>query len=536
MASLPPNLTKKQFDQLVGRGFNRIPVYRVLEARKLQPLSLYRCFNPDPAAGFLLESMRGLEHEKEAVSIISLPLQTEVIIAEGGLEVRNNGIVIESISAAEPFDALRLYQSRFRSPPVRLEDHFELPFCGGLVGSFAYDLLRSVEPRLAHSAPADHSLGTPDVHLLQCEEYIVSRQLVNGQGYLVLVVCADTAVDNAWDCATLRLERMQEQLGQCRGEVQYGLSDAERKACSDDRVEQEAFCAFSQQAYMDAVERIRDYIYSGDVMQVVPSRRLEVPLDSGGLEQLSAFDVYCAVRSLNPPRYQRYMYYIDFGEYQVAGASPETLVKLNGSRISTSPIAGTRKRGRDVVEDRAMAEELLSDPKEKAEHLMLIDLGRNDVGKVSRIGTVEVPEMMMMKVELYSHVMHIVSQVTGQLREGLDALDVLRAILPAGTLSGAPKIRAMQIIDEFEPVRRSLYGGAVGYLSWNGDMNTAVAIRTAVIKKGILYSQVGGGIVADSIPRLEWKETSNKARGMMRALSLARFRGHCATSEGVGHD
>jgi anthranilate synthase component 1 len=267
---------------------------------------------------------------------------------------------------------------------------------------------------------------------------------------------------------------------------------------------------FTESGFKRAVERIKQYILDGDCMQVVISQRLSIPFAARPL------DLYRALRGLNP---SPYMYYLDFGEFQVVGSSPEILVRLEDGEVTVRPIAGTRRRGHTEAEDRALEAELLADPKELAEHLMLIDLGRNDAGRVAKIGSVKLTDKMT--VERYSHVMHIVSNVTGQLTEEMSAIDVLRATFPAGTVSGAPKIRAMEIIDELEPVKRGVYSGAVGYLSWNGNMDTAIAIRTAVIKDGQLHIQAGAGVVADSIPDLEWKETMNKGRAVFRAVALA---------------
>ena len=527
------SLTETQFKNYARKGFRRIPVYRLLPVGRLTPFGVFRRLT---AAGtgpsYILESMRGFVDETTATSIIGLPTDTAVEVADARLRVLRGGREVEALDAQDPYAALRQYCSRFRAPRDLQIAGDRLPFHGGLVGYFAYDLLRYVEPRLARTAPRAHPLGTPDIQLLQSDEFVVCRQLDDQQYMMIPVVCVDpeTMGDDAWQQAQERLQEIEELLcsaaaASAEDADDCQLNEAERAVCDDGLIEIEGASNLSRQDYMEAVERIREYILAGDVMQVVPSRRVQVPLsEGGGSAPVSPLQLYSAMRALNPPAYRRYMYYIDFGQFQLAGMSPETLVQLCGDEIVTCPIAGTRRRGRSDREDRNMAAELLADPKEIAEHLMLIDLGRNDVGKVSAVGSVRVPDNMKMKVERYSHVMHIVSKVTGRLAPGLDALDVLRSILPAGTLSGAPKIRAMEIIDEFEPVRRSIYGGAVGFLSWDGDMNTAVAIRTAVIRNGEMSAQVGGGIVADSIPELEWKETENKARGMLRALALARHR------------
>jgi anthranilate synthase component 1 len=278
---------------------------------------------------------------------------------------------------------------------------------------------------------------------------------------------------------------------------------------SEGKNESNFISSFGKENFLAAVQKIKNYVLAGDVMQVVPSQRLSIEFEGEPL------NLYRALRSLNP---SPYMYFLDMNTFQIVGSSPEILARLEDGEVTVRPIAGTRRRGRNPQEDISLENELINDPKEIAEHLMLIDLGRNDVGKVSQTGTVKLTDQMV--VERYSHVMHITSNVTGQVIPTTTAMSVLRATLPAGTLSGAPKIRAMEIIDEIEPVKRGVYGGAIGYISWNGNMDTAIAIRTAVIKDGKLYVQAGAGIVADSLPELEWKETINKARAIFRAVDL----------------
>jgi anthranilate synthase component 1 len=327
----------------------------------------------------------------------------------------------------------------------------------------------------------------------------------NLAGTIRLVINADPSQHNALERANQRLQALVAKLPEpmpTLPEVVLGAADS-----SD--LEQQADSHFTEEQYYEAVEKVKDYVLAGDVMQVVPSQRMSVPFSAPPL------NLYRALRNLNP---SPYMYYLDLEDFHIVGSSPEILARLEKGLVTVRPIAGTRRRGYTEDEDKALEEELLADPKEIAEHLMLIDLGRNDVGRIAQTGTVELTDKMV--VERYSHVMHIVSNVTGELKDDKTAIDVLRATLPAGTLSGAPKIRAMEIIDELEPVKRGVYGGAVGYISWAGDMDTAIAIRTAVIKDGKLYVQAGGGVVADSVPRLEWKETHNKARAMFRAASM----------------
>jgi anthranilate synthase component 1 len=375
-------------------------------------------------------------------------------------------------------------------------------FAGGLVGYFAYDTVRYVEKRLRASMPADE-LGTPDILLMVSDELLVFDNLA---GTIKLIVHADPDSDDAFAQSQQRLDTLAAKLAQAAP----SLPELDL-AASDGIAETDFVSSMGEANYKQAVETIKQYVLAGDVMQVVPSQRLSTRFDAEPL------NLYRALRNLNP---SPYMYFLDLEDFHIVGSSPEILARLEHGTVTVRPIAGTRRRGYSEEEDLAMERELLADPKEIAEHLMLIDLGRNDAGRVSEIGSVELTDKMI--VERYSHVMHIVSNVEGKLREGMTAMDVLRATLPAGTLSGAPKIRAMEIIDELEQVKRGVYGGAVGYLAWNGNMDTAIAIRTAVIKDQVLYVQAGGGIVADSQPELEWKETMNKARAIFRAANMVQ--------------
>jgi anthranilate synthase component 1 len=371
-------------------------------------------------------------------------------------------------------------------------------FFGGLVGYFCYDTVRYVEPVIGPARGSDE-IGSPEVLLMVSEEVVVFDNL---SGKLFIVVHVDPNQDNALEDGEKRLQQIERGLHQ---PVPDAPAHEPREVNEADFVS-----GFTEDGFKAAVDKARQYIIDGDIMQVVLSQRLTIPYHARPV------DLYRALRSLNP---SPYMYYLDLGDHQVVGSSPEILVRLEDGQVTVRPIAGTRPRGRDDAADRVLEQDLLADPKELAEHLMLIDLGRNDAGRVSKTGSVELTEKMI--VERYSHVMHIVSNVTGQLKDGMDAMDVLRATFPAGTVSGAPKIRAMEIIDEFEPVKRGIYSGAVGYLSWNGNMDTAIAIRTAVIKNRQLSIQAGAGIVYDSVPENEWAETMNKARAIFRAVALA---------------
>jgi len=369
-------------------------------------------------------------------------------------------------------------------------------FTGGLAGYFGYDTVRYIERRLANTSKPD-TLGVPDVLLMVSEELVVVDNL---SGKLYFIVYANTAEAGAYEQAKSRISELLKML---RNPVAIPESGATAKT--------EAISEFGEDNFKAAVKRAQQYILDGDIMQVVLSQRMSQPFSAPPLS------LYRALRSLNP---SPYMFYYDMGDHHVVGASPEILVRLENGIVTARPIAGTRPRGKTREQDLALAEELLADPKERAEHVQLMDLGRNDVGRVAVTGSVKVTDNMM--IERYSHVMHIVSNVEGKLKPNMDAVDVIKATFPAGTVSGAPKVRAMEIIDELEPSKRSIYAGAVGYLGFNGDMDVAIAIRTGVIKNDMLYVQAGAGIVADSVPQSEWIETQNKARAVLRAAELVQ--------------
>ena len=496
-------MTPEQFASLAGEGYNRIPVTREVLADLETPLSTYLKLASGPYS-YLLESVHGGE-KWGRYSIIGLPCATVLRINGQEITVLRDDTVIESATAADPLAWLEAFQARYRAP--------ELPglprFNGGLVGYFGYDTVRYIEPRLAGFNKPD-LIGCPDILLMVSYELVVFDNLA---GTLQFIVHVDPAGDDAYGRGQARLAALTEQLQ--RSIPAVGSGDH----ASDVVVEEADFVSgMTCAGFESAVDRIKDYIVEGDAMQVVLSQRMSIPFAAPPL------DLYRALRSLNP---SPYMYYLDLADFHIVGSSPEILVHLENDMVTVRPIAGTRPRGGDETEDLKLEAELLADPKELAEHLMLIDLGRNDTGRVSEIGSVTLTENMV--VERYSHVMHIVSNVTGKIRPGMSAIDVLRATFPAGTVSGAPKIRAMEIIDELEPVKRGVYAGAVGYLSWSGNMDTAIAIRTAVIKDGTLHIQAGAGIVADSVPRNEWDETMNKGRAIFRAVTMA-----CAGLKGKG--
>jgi anthranilate synthase component 1 len=485
-------MTENEFNDLALQGYNRIPVVLETFADLDTPLSVYLKLANRPYS-YLLESVQGGERFGR-YSFIGLPAKIRIEASGAHISLIGNGEA-QAIEARDPLAFIDSYLARFKAAPYP-----GLPrFCGGLAGYFSYDAVRYIERKLAahpHANARRAALETPDISLLLSEELAVVDNL---SGKLYLIVYADPAVAGAYLGAK---ERVKQLLASLRKpvEIPAEIPSAPGEAVSE----------FSKADFIAAVERAKRYIFDGDIMQVVLSQRTSKPFGASPLA------LYRALRSLNP---SPYMFYYHFGTFHVVGASPEILVRLESDSVTVRPIAGTRPRGKTMQEDAALAADLLADPKERAEHVMLMDLGRNDVGRVAETGTVNVTENM--QIENYSHVMHIVSNVEGKLKPGLNAMDVLRATFPAGTVSGAPKVRAMEIIDELEASSRGIYAGAVGYLGFNGDMDLAIAIRTGIIKDGTLHVQAGAGIVADSVPQSEWVETKNKARALLRAAEIA---------------
>jgi len=484
------------FEKFAAKGYNRIPVVREVLADLDTPLSTYLKLADGPYT-YLFESVHGGE-KWGRYSIIGLPARTVVQVQGNDIIVLKDGDIIEQTSESDPLAWIDTFRERYRVP----EEVDGLPrFTGGLVGYFGYDTIRYIEPKLSE-CPNPDPLDTPDILLMVSDEVIVFDNLT---GKLYLVIHANPEVEDAFNKVQSRLDEMVQRMHSAVPELKL-------KARGDAApVEESDFVSgFTQQGFESAVDRVKEYILEGDVMQVVLSQRMSIPY------QGKPMSLYRALRCLNP---SPYMYHLNLGDFSVVGSSPEILTRLEDDVVTVRPIAGTRPRGETEAQDQELEQELLADPKELAEHLMLIDLGRNDVGRVARVGSVKLTEKML--VERYSHVMHIVSNVIGDLNQGMSAIDVLKATFPAGTVSGAPKIRAMEIIDELEPVKRGVYSGAVGYISWGGNMDTAIAIRTAVIKDGTLHIQAGAGIVADSVPRNEWDETMNKGRAIFRAVAMA---------------
>ena len=493
-------MNEAQFQRLAAEGYNRIPVTLETFADLDTPLSIYLKLANKPHS-YLLESVIGGERFGR-YSIIGLP-------AREWLEVRGREVTIlraktggtaekiEHKFVEDPLAFIERYQARFRAAAVG----GALRFAGGLAGYFGYDTVRYIEPKLAKHldekfVDKPDAIGTPDIVLMASDELAVVDNL---SGRLTIIVYADPSQENAFQNATRRLTELRIQLRSQAPLPVYVPSGVTREPKSE----------IGKERFLKAVERSKQYIVDGDIMQVQISQRISQPFDAPPV------NLYRALRSINP---SPYMFYFDMGEFHIVGASPEILVRQEGTKVTVRPIAGTRKRGATLEQDQQMEAELRADPKELAEHLMLIDLGRNDLGRIARTGSVKVTEQY--EVERYSHVMHLVSNVDAEIRDDVSPISLLRATFPAGTVTGTTKVRAMEIIDELEPSKRGIYAGAAGYLGFNGNLDLAIAIRTGVIKDGVLYAQAAAGIVADSVPELEWQETENKARAMLRAAEM----------------
>ena len=486
-------MTPEQFNQLAQQGYNRIPVSREVLADLDTPLSAYLKL-ANGAYSYLFESVHGGE-QWGRYSMIGLPCKTIVKVQGKQIRLEQNGECLTELTHDNPLVWIDEFRQGYKVPDIE-----GLPrFNGGLVGYFGYETIAYIEPKLCKTAKPD-PIGTPDILLMVSEEILVFDNL---SGKMLLLTHANPEEADAYNRALVRLNELAIKLRE-------NQAKPDKHSQPKKVVEEDFVSGFTQQGFESAVRKAKEYISDGDIMQVVLSQRLSIPYTA------SPLNCYRALRCLNP---SPYMYYLNLDDFHIVGSSPEILVRLEDNTVTVRPIAGTRRRGVTPEQDLALEQELLADPKELAEHLMLIDLGRNDAGRVAKIGTVQLTDKMI--IERYSHVMHIVSNVTGTLQQGKDAFDVLAATFPAGTVSGAPKIRAMEIIDELEPVKRGVYSGAVGYISWSGNLDTAIAIRTAVIKDSQLYIQAGAGIVYDSVPTSEWDETMNKARAVFRAVTMA---------------
>ena len=489
--------TESEFNSFVAplkrQGYTHVPVVRETLADLDTPVSTYLKLAAQPYT-YLFESVKGGD-KWGRYSIIGLPCRRIYRFFGKLMTVELDGEIIESVEVDEPLEKIRQLQANYK-----VAQYSGLPeMIGGLVGYFGYEIVGYIEPRLAFENNPD-DIGTPDIMLMVSEDVLVFDNL---SGRIFMVTLADVNDDDAYG-------KSQRHLDECVAGLGSSFAAPVLRASGNVVDESDYKLHFSQPDFEAAVERCRQYIRDGDIMQVVLSQRLSTEYTGRPI------DLYRALRTINP---SPYMYFLDMGGFEIVGSSPEILVRLEDDMVTVRPIAGTRKRGDTVERDLELEAELLKDDKELAEHLMLIDLGRNDVGRIAQTGSVELTEKMI--VERYSHVMHIVSNVDGSVKPNTDAIDALKATFPAGTVSGAPKIRAMEIIHDLEPIKRGIYSGAVGYLGWNGNMDTAIAIRTAVIKDGVVNVQAGAGIVADSVPEYEWKETLNKARAMVKAIEMA---------------
>ena len=483
-------ITSDKFNTYKHEGFNFIPLVKSFDVGHETPLSIYQKLANLPFS-YLLESVEGGERFGR-YSIIGLPSKKRIVIRDDVIEVIHQDKVIQKEATQNPLDFIQNYLSQFKVP-----SDIELPrFAGGLAGYFGYETIQYIESRLKHKKTKD-ILGVPDILLMLSDELIVVDNVAQK---IFIVAYADPSIQNAYALGVQRLDSLYEKLNQSveSNKPQHFKHN-------------EPHSEFGEEAFKKAVEKAKAYIFEGDIMQVVLSQRMSQTFDAPPLA------LYESLRTLNP---SPYMFYYHMDDHHVVGASPEILVRLEDKTVTVRPIAGTRPRGKTEEEDLQLEQELLADPKECAEHVQLMDLGRNDIGRVSQSGSVKVTDHMT--IERYSHVMHIVSNVEGTLKPHMHAMDVLKATFPAGTVSGAPKVRAMEIIHELEPSKRGIYAGAVGYLGFDGDMDVAIAIRTGVIKNKTLYVQAGAGIVADSIPLNEWVETQNKAKAVLRAAEIVQ--------------
>jgi anthranilate synthase component 1 len=493
-------MTPEQFDRYRDLGLTRVPVAVKRLADMETPLSCYLKLADRPWS-YLLESVTGGETWGR-YSCIGLPSRERIEVRGERITRFERDDVVEIIETNDPLSWISDYQMRLGVTPPWIIEELNLPkFTGGLVGYFGYDSIQYVESRVAKTLPENDPIGSPDILLMRSDDVVVFDNL---SGMLTLITHANPQESGALGAANDRLDDMLDDLASAMDPSAFNPTEHEPITEADYQY------SLEKDAFKDAVKEVKEYIQAGDVMQTVLSQRISVPYAE------SPLSLYRALRVLNP---SPYMYFLNLDDTHIVGSSPEILARLEDGHVSVRPIAGTRPRGKTQDEDLALEKELLADPKEISEHLMLIDLGRNDVGRVADVGSVELTDNMV--VERYSHVMHIVSHVEGRVRPEVSALDVLKACLPAGTLSGAPKVRAMELINQFEPVRRGIYGGAVGYLGWSGNMDTAIAIRTAVLKDGMMHIQAGAGLVADSVPQSEWMETLNKGRAVIRAANAA---------------
>ena len=485
-------ITKKEFEDYKNNDFSILPMAREIVSPADNPLSLFSKI-ADKKNNFLFESVEGGDKWAQ-YSIIGFGCLDTIKAYGNVIETSIDGMN-ERFVSDQPLKDIEKITSKDQSPSLA-----ELPrFYGGYVGFFAYESAQYAEKKISSLPTKDSKFSDhmPDILLVKAEQLIIFDNLTNS----IKIIFNANLRNMSYSFVQSRLDEIES--------IILNTSVDENENFNEITNTSEFDSNFSKEEYLQAVKKVKCYIEEGDVMQVVLAQDFSTNFNK------DPFELYKAIRKLNP---SPYMYFLNLGECQIVGASPEILVRLENEEVILRPIAGTRKRGNSPEEDKANEDDLLNDPKEIAEHLMLIDLGRNDVGRVSEIGTVNVTEKMI--IEKYSHVMHIVSNVVGRLKAGLTSFDVLKAALPAGTLSGAPKIRAMEVINELEPSSRGIYGGAIGYVGWNGNMDTAIAIRTAVIKDNKIHVGAGAGIVADSIPENEWEECKQKSKVFIDAMEM----------------
>ena len=480
-------MEKSQFNSLIEKGFNHIPLSREVLVDTDTPLALYLKLANNPYSYFL-ESVQGGE-KWGRYSFVGLAAETVIKVNDYDVSIEKNGKLHKQYKVEDPLAWIEDYQSKFKVPQLE-----ELPdFNGGLVGYFGYEIIKFIEPKLKNIKKKDE-LNVPDILLMVSNDLLVVDNLTSK----VHIITHINPEKESFEAGLSKLNIIEKNI---RELFNFDLTSTEK-------IESEDFVSsFGKENFVNAVEKVQKYITAGDVMQVVPSQRLSCSFKSDPIE------LYRQLRILNP---SPYMYFLNLDGFAIVGSSPEILTRVDNNNVATiRPIAGTRSRGKNIQEDLENEQDLLSDEKEIAEHLMLIDLGRNDLGRIAKTGSVNLTDKMF--IERYSHVMHIVSNVECELKEDMSSIDVLKATFPAGTLSGAPKVRAMEIIDEVETLKRNIYSGAIGNLSWHGGMDLAIAIRTAVIKDEVLYVQAGAGIVYDSIPEMEWQETMDKAQALIKA-------------------
>ena len=480
-------MEKSQFNSLVEKGFNHIPLSREVLVDTDTPLALYLKLANNPYSYFL-ESVQGGE-KWGRYSFVGLAAETVIKVNDYDVSIEKNGKLHKQYKVEDPLAWIEDYQSKFKVPQLE-----ELPdFNGGLVGYFGYEIIKFIEPKLKNIKKKDE-LNVPDILLMVSNDLLVVDNLTSK----VHIITHINPEKESFEAGLSKLNIIEKNIREL-----FNFDST-----STEKIESEDFVSsFGKENFVNAVEKVQKYITAGDVMQVVPSQRLSCSFKSNPIE------LYRQLRILNP---SPYMYFLNLDGFAIVGSSPEILTRVDNNNVATiRPIAGTRSRGKNIQEDLENEKDLLSDEKEIAEHLMLIDLGRNDLGRIAKTGSVNLTDKMF--IERYSHVMHIVSNVECELKEDMSSIDVLKATFPAGTLSGAPKVRAMEIIDEVETLKRNIYSGAIGNLSWHGGMDLAIAIRTAVIKDEVLYVQAGAGIVYDSIPEMEWQETMDKAQALIKA-------------------